>query len=66
MNTLVLSKKARLYPKAKASGFSLETLDNEGNTLDFNANKHNLEQEEFTPNVTTITKLSEILTLFES
>ena len=27
MNVLVLSKRARLYPKAKALGFSLGTLD---------------------------------------
>ena len=27
MNALVLSKKARLYPKAKALGFSLGTFD---------------------------------------
>ncbi len=40
--------------------------NNEGNAFDFSTNKHNLEQEEFTPNVTTVTKLSEILTLFES
>ena len=37
-----------------------------GNAFDFSTNKHNSEQEEFTPNVTTVTKLSEILTLFES
>ena len=40
--------------------------DNEGNAFDFSVNTHNLQQEKFTPNVTTVTKLSEILTLFES
>ena len=35
--------------------------DNEGNAFDFSVNTHNLEQEEFTPDVRTITKLSELL-----
>ena len=38
--------------------------DNEGNTLDFSVNTHNLQQEKFTLDVKTITKLSELLTPF--
>ncbi len=34
---------------------------NEGNAFDFSVNTHNLEQAEFTPDVRTITKLSELL-----
>ena len=35
---------------------------NEGNAFDFSVNTHNLEQEEFAPDVRKITKLSELLT----
>ena len=37
---------------------------NEGNVWDFSVNTHNSEQEEFTPDVRTITELSELLTQF--
>ena len=37
---------------------------NEGNAFDFSVNKHNLEEKEFTLDVRTITKLSEIITQF--
>ena len=51
---------------ARAAGMVpvLIQRNNEGNAFDFSVNTHNVEQEEFTPNVTTITKLSEILTSF--
>ena len=35
-----------------------------GNAFDFSVNKHNMNQKEFTTDVKTITKLSELLTLF--
>ncbi len=38
--------------------------DNEGNAFDFSVNTHNLQQEIFTRDVRTITKLSELLTSF--
>ena len=38
--------------------------DNEGNAFDFRANKHSLEEQEFTLNVRTITQLSELITRF--
>ena len=38
--------------------------DNEGNAFDFSVNTHNLQQEKFTHDVRTITKLSELLTSF--
>ena len=38
--------------------------DNVGNAFDFSVNKHNLRQEISTPDVKTITKLSELLTLY--
>ena len=38
--------------------------DNEGNAFDFSVNKHNMNQKEFIMDVKTITKLSELLTLF--
>ena len=37
---------------------------NEGNVFDFSVNKHNLGEKEFTLDVRTITKLSEIITQF--
>lgn len=51
---------------ARAAGLVpiLIQRDNEGNAFDFSVNTHNLEQEEFTPDVWTITKLSELLTQF--
>lgn len=51
---------------ARAAGLVpiLIQRDNEGNAFDFSVNTHNLEQEEFTPDVRTITKLSELLTQF--
>ena len=51
---------------ARAAGIVpiLIQRDNEGNTLDFSVNKYNLGQEKFTPDVTTIAKLSELLTEF--
>jgi hypothetical protein len=35
MNALVLSKRARLYPKDKALGFSLGTLDKKGENISY-------------------------------
>ena len=51
---------------ARAAGMVpvLIQRDNEGNTHDFSVNTHNLQQEKFTPDVQTITKLSEFLTSF--
>ena len=51
---------------ARAAGMVpiLIQRDNEGNTLDFSVNTHNLQQEKFTLDVKTITKLSELLTPF--
>ncbi len=48
---------------ARAAGLVpvLIQRDNEGNAFDFSVNKHNLEQAEFTSDVRTITKLSELL-----
>ena len=49
---------------ARAAGIVpvLIQRDTEGNTLDFSVNTHNLQQEKFTLDVRTITKLSELLT----
>lgn len=51
---------------ARAAGIVpiLIQRDTEGNTLDFSVNTYNLQQEKFTPDVRTITKLSELLTSF--
>ena len=51
---------------ARAAGMVpiLIQRDTEGNTLDFSVNTHNLQQEKSTPDVQTITKLSELLTSF--
>jgi len=51
---------------ARAAGIVpiLIQRDTEGNTLDFSVNTHNLQQEKSTPDVKTITKLSELLTSF--
>ena len=38
--------------------------DNEGNAFDFSVNKQNIKEKEFITDVKTITKLSELLTLF--
>lgn len=51
---------------ARAAGMVpvLIQRDNEGNAFDFSINKHNLEQTESRLDVSTITKLSELLTQF--
>lgn len=51
---------------ARAAGMVpiLIQRDNEGNAFDFSVNTHNLQQEKFTLDVRTITKLSELPTLF--
>ena len=51
---------------ARAAGIVpvLIQRENEGNAFDFSVNKHNVAEREFTLDVRTITKLSEIITLF--
>lgn len=51
---------------ARAAGIVpiLIQRDNEGNAFDFSVNTHNLQQEKFTLDVRTITKLSELPTQF--